>query len=71
MESNISSLKKQATPIVVSALMAATFTFFQSLAAAGGLCPPVPASPQEAGALGAVIKGSHSAYMLIFHKHIL
>lgn len=51
---------KQITPILASALAAATLAFFQSLAVQNGLCPTPEINPEVAGIAGAMIKGAHS-----------
>ena len=51
----------QATSIILAALGAALIAFLQSLLAqhSGGAIPPIQA--EEAGVIGAVLKGSHLA----------
>lgn len=61
MKSYYQAVAVQATSILLAALGAALITFLQALLAqhSGGTIPPAPV--EEAGVLGAVIKGSHLA----------
>jgi hypothetical protein len=54
----------QSTAIIIAALGAAAIAFFQSAATQTGICPLTPIAPEEAGALGALFKGIHSALVL-------
>lgn len=51
----------QATAIMLAAAGAALLAFFQTAATASGVCEPSQVAPQEAGLLGALFKGVHSA----------
>lgn len=54
----------QATAILLAALGAAAIAFFQSAANSTGLCPLPAPTVQDAGLLGALIKGVHSAMLM-------
>lgn len=54
----------QATAIVLAAAGAALIAFFQSAASQTGICPLPQVTPGEAGALGALFKGIHSALIM-------
>jgi hypothetical protein len=54
----------QATAIILAALGAAAFAFFQSAATSTGICPLPSVSPEEAGATGALFKAIHSAFVM-------
>ncbi len=60
MKQYMKAVAVQATSILLAALAAAAITFFQSLmnSMSAGAIPP--ASPEEAGIIGALLKGSHS-----------
>lgn len=63
MKKYMQSVGTQVTAILLAAAGAAMLTFFQNLAAStGGICP-IPSDPAEAGALGALLKGMHSAIL--------
>ena len=70
MDKKYNGVKTQVLAIVLSAGAAALVTFFQVLASTGGLCPALPATTVEAGALGAGFKAVHTAYLLIVHKSL-
>ena len=61
MKSYFQAVAVQTTSIILAALGAALIAFLQALLAqhSGGTIPQTPV--QEAGALGAIIKGSHLA----------
>lgn len=54
----------QATAILLAGLGAAAIAFFQSVAAQTGACPSPAMGPGSVGALGAAIKGVHSAFIM-------
>ena len=61
MKQYMQGVATQATAILLAALGAAAFAFFQSLAATTGVCPSPASDPAQIGALGAAFKGIHSA----------
>jgi len=61
MKSYLRGVAVQATAIILAALAAAAFSFFQSLAASSGVCPVPVSTTVEVGVLGAVIKSIHTA----------
>lgn len=64
MKDYIKGVATQATAIILAALGAAAFAFFQSAASSAGICPAQTASVEEVGLLGALFKGIHSAILL-------
>ena len=64
MKRYIEGVATQATAILLAALGAATFAFFQSMATSTGGCPLPLSNPAEVGAMGALIKGIHSAFIM-------
>jgi len=61
MNNYLKSVATQATAILLAALGAAAFAFFQSMAASSGVCPPPLSSPEDVGVLGATFKAIHTA----------
>lgn len=57
----IKGVAVQATAILLAAIGAGLFAFFQSIAATTGVCPAPVSNPAEIGALGAGLKAIHSA----------
>ena len=51
----------QATAIILAALGAAAFAFFQSMAVSTGVCTPPVTDIAEVGAMGAGFKAIHTA----------
>ena len=56
---------KATVPILLSALAAGAFTFFQSAATQAGICPTTAATAGETGIIAAAIKAGHTAYHII------
>ena len=54
------SVGVQATSILLAALGAAAFSFFQSVAVSTGVCPSQVSNPTEVGLMGGIFKGIHS-----------
>jgi len=67
MRDNLNSISRAIVPILFSALAAGVFSFAQSLAAQGGLCPPPISNIGETSLLGGLIKASHSAFAWFRH----
>lgn len=51
---------EHAIGVLAAAIVAGLFTFFQQLASGAGLCPDPAASAEQAGLIGATLKGGHS-----------
>lgn len=64
MKSFAADVAKQFTAIFLAAFGAAAIAFISSIAGQSGLDCTVPASPQDAGLLGALFKGVHSAFTM-------
>lgn len=71
MKQYLKSVSSQATAIIIAAAGAALITFLQSIVASTGACDPIPVKPEEAGALGAMFKGTHSAFTVAKTKILL
>lgn len=63
-------LATQITAIILAALAAAAVSFLQSVAAQTGACPAVATSTTDVAALGAGLKGTHSLFTLLSHRHL-
>lgn len=64
MKQYLKGVATQATAILLAALGAAAFAFFQSMAASTGVCPAPVSNPAEIGAMGAMFKGIHTAFIM-------
>lgn len=71
MKQYFSSVATQVTAIVLAATGAAAFTFFQSVASQTGVCPAPVDATSQAGVLGALFKGAHSAFQALHFKHLV
>lgn len=60
MKEYFKGVASQATAILLAALAAGAFAFFQSMAASYGVCQPPMSDPVEVGGLGALFKGIHT-----------
>lgn len=70
MKSYWKGVAAQTTAILLAAAGAATFTFFQSLAAQTGVCATPEIDIAQAGTLGAIFKAAHTAFTHIgSHPH--
>ena len=65
------NIATQAGAIILAALGAAIITFIQSIAIQTGACEAPINQVNEAGFLGAALKGLHSAYLAVHMRNIL
>lgn len=71
MKSFATDVAKQFTAILLAALGAAAITFMTSIGGSTGLeCTPIT-SPENAGILGAILKGTHSGFLMMKTNHLL
>ena len=61
---------KATVPILLSALAAGAFTFFQTAATQAGICPVTSAKVGETGIIAAAIKAGHTAYHIITYGRL-
>lgn len=59
---------RQAVPVLITAFLAAGFSFFQSLAVNAGVCPVQAMSPETSGVVGAMLKSAHQAWAAITYR---